>query len=240
MKQRKRRLRALALGAGIAASLAVLALVVIWNRTHIYPIEGRTVILDPGHFETPDDTGALNFVAGVTLTERDVNWEVSLLTKRILEQQEIIVVLTRQDGEYIDRPARYRLADASGGEVLLSIHHNGADDPRINYTTSFYTHQADISIARRAQSRLVEALAFDDGDIRVETFGMTAYTSMPAALTEAWFITHDATAARYVAEHASRTSSETGLGWASDSLVVLEAHALASALIDWLESHPPP
>ncbi|HUG17144.1 MAG TPA: N-acetylmuramoyl-L-alanine amidase [Thermomicrobiales bacterium] len=223
-----------------ALSVLLLATVVAWQRNTTYPVEGRIVVLDPGHFESRADTGAVNLIGGVRLLERDVNWEVALATRRILIEQGIIVVLTRQEGEYVSRPARYRIAGESRGEVLVSIHHNGADDQRINYTSTFYTHESDIAIARRAQTQLARALGFQDGGIRPETFGMTVHSTMPAALTEAWFITHDGTATRYLAERAARASDAPGLGWPADSLVELEARALSAAITDFLQATRPP
>jgi N-acetylmuramoyl-L-alanine amidase len=226
----------------VLAAVAVLVIVsaISFPRSPRYEISGRIVILDPGHFETPDDTGALNLIDDIWLEERDVNWEVTHATRQRLVEHGIIVIMTRQENEYISRSDRYLIANESGGEVLLSIHHNGTIDHRINYTTTFYTHESDIGIARRAQNQLVELLGFNDSGIRRETFGMTVHPSMPAALTEAWFITHDATASRYLAESAARTSYVPGVGWPDGSLVSLEAEALANAIISWLESNPPP
>jgi N-acetylmuramoyl-L-alanine amidase len=234
-----RRNRVIVVALAAVAALVVASIITL-SGDERYDVEGRMVVLDPGHFENAGDTGALNHIDGIWLEERDVNWEVTLATRLLLTERGILVTLTRQEGEFIARPERYRIANASGGEVLISIHHNGVDDHRINYTTTFYTHQADISIARRVQDQLVAMLEFPDGDIRRDTFGMTLHPSMPAALTEAWFITHDDTAARYLAENAARTSTVPGLGWREGSLVELEARALADAIIEYLGSVRPP
>jgi N-acetylmuramoyl-L-alanine amidase len=224
-----------AVAALVLAAVAVGAVV----RSQPYPVEGRVVVLDPGHFETRADTGAINLVDGVRLEERDVNWEVTLLLRSLLQEQGVIVVLTRQAGEFLDREARYEIANAARGDVLLSIHHNGVDDRRINYTTTFYTHDTDVPIARRVQDELVARLGFSDSGIRRETFGMTVHPAMPAALTEAWFITHDATARRYLAEDRARTTTVAGQGWADDSLVTQEAQALADAVVSYLRAYRP-
>lgn len=237
MTRQRGRVLALAL---VAVLLLIAVAVVSVMRSTPYPVEGRIVVLDPGHFETPDDTGAVNTVGGVRLEERDVNWEVTLLTKARLEEAGVVVVLTRQDRQFLHRDLRYEIADRARGELLLSIHHNGVDDPRINYTVTFYSDDGDIAIARRAQQELVDQLGFPDSGIERETFGMTLNPSMPAALTEAWFITHDDTARVYLMEDRARTIREPGQGWASGSLVDLEARALTHAVLGFLRAHRPP
>jgi N-acetylmuramoyl-L-alanine amidase len=230
------RVVALALAAALVLVGVAVAAVV---RSQPYPVQGRVVVLDAGHFETPQDTGAINQVAGVRLEEREVNWEVTMLLRSLLEAEGVVVVLTRQDGEFLSREARYEIANGSNADLLLSIHHNGTDDPRINYTVTFYTHESDIAVARRAQRELASQLGFSDSGIRREVFGMTVHPTMPAALTEAWFITHNETALRYVTEDRARTTRVAGLGWEDDSLVALEARALADAVIDYLQAHRP-
>jgi N-acetylmuramoyl-L-alanine amidase len=76
-------------------------------------LAGKIVALDPGHFETATDTGAINSRVTPTLVERDVNWEVVLATKSKLEAFGTTVVLTRQEGQYLDRPTRYAIANAA-------------------------------------------------------------------------------------------------------------------------------
>ncbi len=188
------------------------------------PLAGKVVALDAGHHEGPTETGATNIVCSptgcTTLEERWVNWEVVLATKVKLEALGATVALTHTMDEYVDRPTRYQRAAAAGAQVLVSVHHNGSADPAVNYTITYYTQQSDQRIASLAQQHLVARLGFTDRGIRRDGFGMTVKPKMPSALTEAWFLTNDTLAARYVSDPAS--------------LVEPEAQALADAIAEYL------
>jgi N-acetylmuramoyl-L-alanine amidase len=206
-------------------------------RASDQPLAGRIVALDPGHFETATDTGAVNERVQPRLVERDVNWEVVLVTRAKLEALGVAVVLTRQEGEYLDRPTRYAIANAAGAQVLASVHHNGSTDTRVNYTATFYTQPGDKGIASLAYQQLTLQLGFTGGGgVWRDAFGMTVKPKMPSTLTESWFITHDTTAQRYWSEWGQRTSWTPGLGWAAGSLVEREAQALADAIAAFLTS----
>ena len=200
-------------------------------------LTGTIVALDPGHFETANDTGAVNDRVVPRLVERDVNWEVVLLTQAMLESLGATVILTRQDGQYLDRPTRYQIANDAGAHVLVSIHHNGNGDPSVNYTATFYTQPSDMMIAELTYQHLTMQFGLlGGGGVWYDTFGMTLRPNMPSTLTEAWFITHDVTAQQYLREASQRTSQTPGEGWGAGSLVEREAQALTEAIRAFLTS----
>ena len=173
------------------------------------PLAGRKVALDPGHGESATEVGAVNTVNGVTLLERDVNWDVVVATRDKLTTLGASVLITRAQTEFVDRPTRYARAKSFGAEVLVSVHHNGSSDATINYTTSFYTQPSDRTIARLAQQQLVQQLHFADGGVRHSAFGMTVKPKMPSTLTEAWFLTNDALAAQWIQNPSSLREAES-------------------------------
>ena len=202
------------------------------------PLAGKIVALDPGHFETESDTGAVNDRVQPRLVERDVNWEVVLVTRAKLEALGATVVLTRQNGEYLDRPSRYKIANDAKAQVLISVHHNGSTDPNVNYTATFYTQPGDRAIASLTYEHLITQLGFNTGGgVWRDAFGMTVKPKMPSTLTEAWFITHDLTAQQYWSEWNNRTDQTAGMGWAIGSLVDREAQAIADAVTSFLTSN---
>lgn len=214
--------RGLLVALGVALVAAALALPASADG----PLQGRIVALDPGHGETATEMGTSNTINGVTVYERDVNWTVVVATRAKLEALGATVVLTRDQYEYVDRPTRYQRANDAGAEVLLSVHHNGSSDPTINYTITYYTQKSDQKIATLAQQNLVQYLGFSDHGTRRDGFGMTVRPRMPSALTEAWFLTNDALAERYLYEQSQ--------GHPSGSLVDLEASGAAEAVLEYL------
>jgi N-acetylmuramoyl-L-alanine amidase len=198
------------------------------------PLAGKVVALDPGHFETANDTGAVNDRVQPRLIERDVNWEVVLVTQAKLEALGATVVLTRQEGEYLDRPSRYKIANDAKAQALVSVHHNGSADPEVNYTATFYTQPSDKAIASLTYEHLKTHLLTSGGGVWRDAFGMTVKPKMPSTLSEAWFITHDATAQQYWTEWNARTDQTAGMTWAAGSLVDREAQAIADAVATFL------
>ena len=194
----------LALVLALATALAALPA----SAAHA-PLHGPGGALDPGHNESAGDTGATNTIDGVTLYEKDVNWAVVDATRLKLEALGATVALTRGQDEYVDGPTRYQRAAEAGAEVLLSVHHNGSADPLVNYTVTYYTQKSDQRIATLAQRCLVDQLRFPDNGTRRDGFGMTVKPKMPSALTEAWFVTNDALAARYLADPGSLVGPES-------------------------------
>lgn len=84
------------------------------------PLQGATVVLDPGHGGRVD-TGA---VGDNGLAEKTVNLRVARLAAGLLEEEGIDVVLTRTDDYASPLYVRANLADALGAELMVSIHHN--------------------------------------------------------------------------------------------------------------------
>ena len=103
-------------------------------------IEGKIVVLDPGH------GGASKGAVGPTgLEEKTVNLHVALLVKSKLESRGIKVILTR-DGDY-DVPLDRRVAIAKqvNADIFVSIHHNAnaERDPTINRTEIYYPWEGE-------------------------------------------------------------------------------------------------
>ncbi|MDV6270117.1 Rv3717 family N-acetylmuramoyl-L-alanine amidase [Rhodococcus globerulus] len=108
------------------------------------PLIGKVVFLDPGHNGANDDTidtqvptgrgGSKNCQTTGTNTdagfaEHTFNWEVTSLVKSELEAEGATVLLSRPDdtsvGSCVD--ARAEAANASGADIVVSIHADGAD-----------------------------------------------------------------------------------------------------------------
>lgn len=73
--------------------------------------------------------------------EADANLNVALALKEFLEQAGVEVVMSRNKDMTVGLKRRSIMADSSGAEIFISIHHNapgkGADEG-INYTSTYY------------------------------------------------------------------------------------------------------
>ena len=98
---------------------------------------GKKFYVDPGHGgEDRRNIGNLEMVV-----EADINLYVALELKYFLTQAGAEVVLSRDKDATVELRQRSVLANASGADFFISIHHNapGKDsDDWINYTSTYY------------------------------------------------------------------------------------------------------
>ncbi len=175
-------------------------------------LKGFTVCLDPGHGgqgHIPD------YKRGPTgLREADVNLRVALYLRDLLQDVGASVVMTRVDDSYVSLSRRSEIANASGADLFISFHHNGIDDPKVNYTSTWYHGDADdsrpsLDLARYIQRGVSDALQlptapvsglFSDKLMTAAGFGVLRRTDCPAVLCEASFLSNPAEETRLKSE----------------------------------------
>jgi N-acetylmuramoyl-L-alanine amidase len=95
--------------------------------------EVRTVIIDPGHGGS--DPGAIG-VGG--LREKDVTLRLSKLLAAKLRTMGFEVVFTRENDRSVSLEERTFIAEASGGDVFVSIHANSAPRRSVQGIETYY------------------------------------------------------------------------------------------------------
>jgi len=152
------------------------------------------VVLDAGHGGS--DPGAV----GSGLLEKDLNLEVALRLRDLLEADTADaaggaaweVLLTRTTDAYVSLSDRVALANGWPADRFLSIHHNGFSSASANGTETFSFANGTVGADLRdlAQEELLLALGLTDRGTKTANFFVLSQTSMPAALTEAGFMTN--------------------------------------------------
>lgn len=135
----------------------------------------HVVFIDPGH-GGPDPGTSGTTQDGQTVYEKTVTLAVALDLKNILVSQGYTVVLSRTrdesvlllrpgdtiNGSYTDVAdqqdliARVDCANASGAQLLLSIHFNTFDDPTIGGTETYYDQVRSFAARNQRFAGLVE------------------------------------------------------------------------------------
>ena len=103
----------------------------------------RTVVLDPGHGGKDPGTSHHGVV------EKNVNLNVALKLKAILEKQGFVVKMTRSSNKLIPLGERVRFGRKAKGDLFVSIHVNACDDPRIHGMETYILDFARTSAASR-------------------------------------------------------------------------------------------
>jgi N-acetylmuramoyl-L-alanine amidase len=165
--------------------------------------------LDPGHGgEDRKNKGPRNIAV-----EADVNLRVALYLRQFLEQAGAVVLMSRVTDKTVGLKDRSLLADKSGADIFISIHHNAPPtegDDYTNYTSVYYHAKpddyefdaCDRDIARYIERDLAYAMRNSGGpgsfdgtysDYNIypgEGFSVLRETHIPAVLVECGFHTH--------------------------------------------------
>lgn len=153
-------------------------------------LAGWRFVVDPGH--GGGDSGA---VGPTGLMEKEVNLDVSLRLRDLLEGEGATVYMTRTSDIAVSITQRWQMANNLGVDRFISIHHNAyPNDPSVNGTEtliSVYAGSEAFDLADKAQDELVWELGLPDRGVkRVSYVGVLNNTYMPAILTEASFISN--------------------------------------------------
>jgi len=111
-------------------------------------IQVRTVVVDPGH--GGHDVGA---VGQRGILEKDVNLGVARELRRYLEREsDLKVVLTRDDDAYLELPDRAEVANASGGDLFLSLHCNSWFNDGAHGLETYFLSPAESDWAKSVET----------------------------------------------------------------------------------------
>lgn len=106
-------------------------------------LTGKKIFIDPGHGGEDRKNKSKNG----KIIEADVNLRVAKYLKNYFESAGAVVLMSRYEDTAVDLKIRTDLANNSGADIFISIHHNAsgsADDYSSDYTSTFYhSNEAD-------------------------------------------------------------------------------------------------
>lgn len=165
---------------------------------HEKKLVGKTVVLDPGHGGT--NPGAV----ANQVEEAQINLDVSLKVKDLLEKEGAKVVLTRDANRNVaakgvplsaELQARLDIASAQAGDIFVSIHSNSNENSQIKGAMSFYYDEGSKELAQTIQQQLIQSTKAVDKGIVKENFYVLKNSAVPAVLVELGFVTNPQEAA---------------------------------------------
>ena len=158
-------------------------------RLEIYksPMQNKLIVVDPGHGGS--DPGA---VVG-NIKEKDLNLDIGLRLKQLLEEGGARVFMTRENDIYVDYFTTPQMANEIGADLFVSIHNNSATNSSASGTeTLYYPDPEKKALAQAIQKALVKNIGLNDRGIK-ERPGLVVIreTKMPSALVEVGFLTNN-------------------------------------------------
>lgn len=172
-------------------------------------LTGKKIFLDPGHGgEDRKNIGVQKLVV-----EADINLSVALALRDFLRDAGAEVFMSRDRDETVELKERSLMADRSGAEIFISIHHNApgaGGDQSINYTSTYYhAKETDFEyepcerdLARFVQRDMAYAMRNSGGlgsfdgtysDYMIYPgagFSVLRLTTIPSVLVECGFFTN--------------------------------------------------
>ena len=121
----------------------------------------KTIVIDAGH--GGKDPGAISRRVGIK--ERDLTLSIAKKLKRILADNGIRVIMTRDSDEFISLPERVRIANSSGADLFISIHINASRSRSMNGFECYYLSEATNDNARALEAFENATLKTDEGTV---------------------------------------------------------------------------
>lgn len=166
-----------------------------FKRDSNIPTNERTIIIDPGHGGIKPGAISKNGIK-----EKDINLEVSLKARDILESLGYNVLMTRDDDSHIGIWERVNFANSTDADLFISFHANAHGNTSIKgvqvlYCPAYKGNKNDVDQYPFAKSIMDFYLkgtgAADKGIIQRADLPVVRETKMPAVLVEVGFMTNE-------------------------------------------------
>lgn len=213
-------------------------------------LDGMTIVLDPGH---GGDAHRTNWKRGPTgVREAEANLRSALLLRELLATASVEVHLTRDRDNDLSLADRARLANDLDADFFISLHHNAAENPEVNYTSvwlhgDYSDNGPALDLARYVALAMSRHLRTDpaytsplmsDKQMFQGGFGVLRAAEVPAILIEASFHTNPAEEQRLATgEHSLREAyavyealCEYALGGRPTQTVEIDGNRLTATL----------
>lgn len=151
------------------------------------PVLGKTIVLDPGHGGVdPGATGRQG------TREKDINFEVTMKVKSLLEEAGARIVLTRTDDSYVSLYERSFIANYLFADLFVSIHTNNHTDYKVKGIEVYHLPSRSESrlLAIDINRRLTEYTGLTTLGVKTNDFVVIRETQMPSALVELGYLSN--------------------------------------------------
>lgn len=155
-------------------------------------LEGAVILLDAGHGGT--DSGTVGAMGSAGPTEKTVNLDLTLRTKKALEEMGAKVVMVRSTDVYYTLDERVELIRSTKPDLSVSIHNNAmgitSDYAKSSGFLTFYSYNNIQDAAGIINASVNKSMGYAQRTIRKSNLSLTRLTACPAVLLESAFLTN--------------------------------------------------
>ncbi|MCD8181061.1 MAG: N-acetylmuramoyl-L-alanine amidase family protein [Firmicutes bacterium] len=167
------------------------------GNVSVTPDSSKLIVLDAGHGGT--DPGAIGYIDGEQILEKDLTLEITYKVKEILEEAGYTVSMTRTGDTLPSLTERPAQANEENAAVFVSIHINSVENaPEANGTEVYYATEnngdeygtTSEKLATNILNRMLYYMGSTNRGVKTAEHAVTRRCEMPAALVEVGFITN--------------------------------------------------
>ncbi len=165
------------------------------GNTEEMPLQGVTVMLDPGHGGSTGDKPSGSYTLDPNLYEKTMNLEYSLLLKEKLEAKGATVLMTRTSDVSLTMQERIQMTRSQSPDLLISVHMDGVQSSTPSGASTHYFNEYSYLPSNKIYSRISEVekkhgLGNRSVPVTWNTLYMTrTATECPTLLLECGFVT---------------------------------------------------
>ena len=156
----------------------------------------KIVVIDAGHGGS--DPGACVTVDDTLYDEKSINLRVALKIRDILENNNIKVMMTRDDDTFLSLPERSDFANINNAVFFVSIHSNSATTKTADGYEIYYSKQNNTDftgltsneLAKSISNSLSKNVSTRNRGVKSADHVVTKLSIMPAVLVEIGFMTN--------------------------------------------------
>ena len=157
-------------------------------------LDGAVVLLDAGHGVT--DNGTVGAMGNAGPTEKIINLDLTLRTRKALEAMGVKVIMVRNTDTYFTLNERVALIRESRPDLSVSIHGNAmgitSDYAKSSGFLTYYSYNNVQDAAGIINASVSEQMGYAERTIRKANLSLTRLTACPAVLLESAFLTNPA------------------------------------------------
>ncbi|WP_172371513.1 N-acetylmuramoyl-L-alanine amidase family protein [Sporosarcina jiandibaonis] len=163
------------------------------HKSHVVNVTGKKIVLDPGHGGSDSGAKALGII------EKELNLDIALRTKKLLENAGFSVFMTRTTDTYVSLAGRAAIANNLKADIFVSIHGNAFNSSARGVETFWYGKFEKANSNRLAnllQYNVVSKTNISHRRVAEGNFHVIRETAIPSALLEVGFIDNPSDAAK--------------------------------------------
>lgn len=144
-----------------------------------------TIVIDPGHGGF--DRGG---IPGQRVLEKNMNLDVALRLKPILEKAGYRVIMTRSTDIFVPLGSRVAIANSYPNAIFLCIHFNSASRSGASGIETYFYSTESAPLAASIHSAVVGGAPSENRGVRRRGYFVLRRTTIPAVLVECGFLTN--------------------------------------------------